>query len=84
MHKQHPVAAGGGSIYRKQKMGFVLIHIAYFSKTTGCVTLFPLHFNKFSKTLLTIFTYRGIFLVNPTELVGATPLHLASQDRSAA
>ena len=30
MHKQHPVAAGSRRIYRRQKMGFVLIHIAYF------------------------------------------------------
>ena len=29
------------------------------------VILFPLHFNKFSKTLLTNSTCRGIFLVNP-------------------
>ena len=28
-----------------------------------------LHFNKFFKTLLTIFTHSGIFLVNPTALV---------------
>ena len=28
--KQHPVAAGNRKIYRRQKMGFVLIHIAYF------------------------------------------------------
>ena len=27
---QHPVAAGNRKIYRRQKMGFVLIHIAYF------------------------------------------------------
>ena len=50
-------------------MGFVLIHIAYFSQDTRCVVLFPLHFNKFSKTLLTYSTYRGIFLVNPTDFV---------------
>ena len=31
--------------------------------------LFSLHFNKFFKTLLTIFTHSGIFLVNPTALV---------------
>ena len=33
------------------------------------VILFPLHFNKFSKTLLTNSAYSGIFLVNPTVLV---------------
>ena len=31
MHKQHLVEAGNRKIYRKQKLGFVLIHIAYFS-----------------------------------------------------
>ena len=31
--------------------------------------LFSLHFNKFFKTLLTIFTHSGIFLVNSTALV---------------
>ena len=44
-------------------------HSVFFPKTSRCVILFPLHFNKFSKTLLTIFTYRGIFLVNPTDFV---------------
>ena len=34
-----------------------------------CVILFLIHFNKFSKTLLTHSTYRGIFLVNLTVLV---------------
>ena len=33
------------------------------------VILFPLHFNKFSKTLLTNSAYSGIFFVNPTVLV---------------
>ena len=50
-------------------MGFVLIHIAYFPKVTRCVVLFPLHFNKFLKTLLTYSASRGIFLLNPTVLV---------------
>ena len=44
-------------------------HSVFFPKASRCVILFPLHFNKFSKTLLTIFTYRGIFLVNPTDFV---------------
>ena len=67
---QHPVAAGNRKIYRRQKMGFVLIHIAYFfPKATRCVILFLLHFNKFFKTLLTHSTCRGIFLVNPIDFV---------------
>ena len=33
------------------------------------VLLSPLYFHKFFKTLLTIFTYSGIFLVNPTDFV---------------
>ena len=67
---QHPVAAGNRKIYRRQKMGFVLIHIAYFfPKATRCVILFLLHFNKFFKTLLTHSTCRGIFLVNPFDFV---------------
>ena len=44
-------------------------HSVFFPKATRCVILFSLHFNKFFKTLLTIFTHSGIFLVNPTALV---------------
>ena len=38
------------------------------------VILFPLHFNKFSKTLLTNSAYSGIFLVNPTVLVDCSKI----------
>ena len=68
MHKQHPVAAGSRRIYRRQKMGFVLIHIAYFFLKLQDMSYFS-RFNKFFKTLLTHSTCRGIFLVNPTALV---------------
>ena len=39
------------------------------SRKTKCVVLFSILHNKFFKTLLTIFTYSGIFLVNPTDFV---------------
>ena len=68
MHKQHPVAAGSRRIYRRQKMGFVLIHIAYFFLKPQDMSYFS-RFNKFFKTLLTHSTYCGIFLLNPTVLV---------------
>ena len=40
-------------------------HSVFFPKATRCVVLFPLHFNKFLKTLLTNSAYSDIFLVNP-------------------
>jgi hypothetical protein len=43
MHKQHPVAAGSRRIYRRQKMGFVLIHIAYFFLKPQDVVVFILN-----------------------------------------
>ena len=35
-----------------------------------CVVLFSILHNNFFKTLLTIFTYSGIFLINSTNSVG--------------
>ena len=43
MHKQHPVAAGSRRIYRRQKMEFVLIHIAYFFLKPQDVVVFILN-----------------------------------------
>ena len=40
---QHPVAAGNRKIYRRQKMGFVLIHIAYFFLKPQDVVVFILN-----------------------------------------
>ena len=40
---QHPVAAGNRKIYRRQKMGFVLIHIAYFFLKLQDVVVFILN-----------------------------------------
>ena len=43
---QHPVAAGNRKIYRRQKMGFVLIHIAYFFLELQDVS----YFSRFTST----------------------------------
>ena len=40
---QHPVVAGNRKIYRRQKMGFVLIHIAYFFLKLQDVVVFILN-----------------------------------------
>ena len=60
MRKHYPIAAGSRKIYRKQKMGFVLIHIAYFFLEPQDVVVFILplfHLTKSSLRCVAVFFF---------------------------